>query len=86
MRLSKSKNFTKRYKRLPKSIQKKADRQILFLEKNFFYPSLKTKKMPGFKNWWEFRIDYHYRMTGKKIKDLLILHSVGPHDEGLGKK
>ena len=34
----------------------------------------------------EARIDYHYRFTYKiESEDIWIL-SVGPHDEGLGKK
>ena len=35
---------------------------------------------------WEFRIDKHYSMAGKKLDDQLILHIVGMHDVGLGKK
>ena len=81
MPISKTKNFLLRYKRLPKSIQKKVEKQILFLEKDFFYPSLRTKKLIGAKDWWEFRVDYHYRMIGKKQGETIILHSVGPHDE-----
>ena len=83
MQVAKTENFTSRYKKLPKSIQKKADKQILNLEKNFFYPSLRTKKLQGFEDWWEFRVDYHYRMIGKKSDEVIIIHSVGPHDEVL---
>ena len=83
MRLAKTDNFTSRYQKLAKSIQKKVDKQIKLLEKDFFYPSLRTKKLKSHSGWWEFRVDYHYRMIGEKNDDLIILHSVGPHDEVL---
>ncbi len=86
MEIGKTTKFTKRYKRLSKITQKKVDKQIQFVAKNFYHPSLYTKKLEGYPDWWEFRIDYHYRMVGKKIDNKIILHSVGPHDEGLGKK
>lgn len=86
MEFGKTGNFVKRYKKLPKAIQRKVDKQLQFLVKDFSYPSLHTKKLELGIDWWEFRVDYHYRMIGKKTKNTLILHSVGPHDEGLGKK
>ena len=86
MKLARTATFVKRYNRLPKQLQRRIDKQITFLGKDFFHPSLNTKKMSGYRNWWEFRISKGYRMAGKKIGDTLILHTVGPHDEGLGKK
>ena len=86
MEIAKTDNFAKRYKKLPLSIQRKVDKQLNFLVKDFFHPSLYTKKKSGFVDWWEFRVSKGYRMAGKKVNDSLILHTVGPHDEGLGKK
>ena len=86
MKFSRTDNFVKKYKKLSLSIQKKVDKQILFLEKDFFHPSLNTKKKSGYPGWWEFRVSKGYRMSGFKEKDNLILHTVGPHDKGLGKK
>lgn len=86
MNIGKTKQFIKRYQKLPKSIQKKVDKQILFLVSDFYHPSLNTKKLLSYEDWWEFRVDYNYRMIGKKIDEGIILHSVGPHDVGLGKK
>lgn len=83
MQIAKTGNFTLRYRKLPIPAQKKVDKQILNLSRDFFYPSLRTKKLRGHKDWWEFRVDYHYRMIGKKIDQSIILHSVGFHDEGL---
>lgn len=86
MKISKTNKFAKRYKKLPANIQKKVDKQIQLLATDFYYPSLHTQKLSIGIDWWEFRIDYHYRMVGKKINGEIILHSVGHHDEGLGKK
>jgi len=33
----------------------------------------------------EARVDRSYRFTFEKIEDVLLLGTVGPHDEGLGK-
>ncbi len=86
MQVGKTDNFVRQYQKLPKSIQKKIDKQIQLLMQDFYYPSLNTKKLQLNIDWWEFRVDYHYRMVGRKIDGQIILHSVGPHDEGLGKK
>lgn len=86
MKIAKTASFIESYIKLPKQIQKKADKQIKFLLQDLFYPSLYTKKMEGRTNTWEVRVDRSYRMTFEKDQDTLILRTVGPHDEGLGKK
>ncbi len=86
MSIGKTKQFIKRYRKLPKFIQRKVDKQILFLADDFYHPSLRVKKLMSVEDWWEFRVDYNYRMIGKKTDSAIILHSVGTHDEGLGKK
>lgn len=85
MKIAKTKSFLKFYKKLPKYIQKKTDKQLLFLGKNLAYPSLRTKRMRGM-DLWEARVDRSYRMTFDKTEDVIILKTVGPHDEALGKK
>lgn len=50
--------FLKRYRDLPKSIQKKVDKQLKFLSDNPGHPSLKIRKM---NDEWEFYVDIHYR-------------------------
>lgn len=86
MYLHETEQFKEEFDNLPLSIQKKYRKQIRFLLFNFFYPSLRIKKMRGYTNRWEARIDYHYRFTLYKEENELILISIGPHDEGLGKK
>ena len=85
IKIAKTKLFTKLYQRLPKHIQRKVDKQLLFLVQNLFHPSLETKKMGGL-NRWEARIDKGYRFTFEKIDETIILKTVGSHDPGLGKK
>jgi mRNA-degrading endonuclease RelE of RelBE toxin-antitoxin system len=75
----------KTFLRLPAQIQKKIKKQFLLLEQDFFYPSLHTKKM-GAADQWEIRIDRHYRAAFRKDDDTIIIDTLGPHDEGLGKK
>jgi len=75
----------KGYQKLPPKIQKKADKQLSYLINNYRYPSLRTKKMQG-EDYFEARIDYHYRFTFHVKKNTILILSIGMHDEGLGKK
>ncbi len=76
----------KSYTRLPYNIQKKVQKVILIVSQNQESKSLKIKKLKRFKNRWEARIDYTYRLTYSIIEDTLIIMTMGMHDEGLGKK
>ena len=76
--------FKKQYKKLPKSIQLKFAKQFRLLIKDYRYPSLRTKKMVGISRF-EARIDLHYRFTFEIKEANIILKTIGPHDEGLGK-
>lgn len=86
MKLAQTSNFVKQYKRLSKTVQKQADKQLELLEKDFYHPSLNTKRFTREVGWWEFRVSRRYRMLGKKIDDTIVFHSIGIHDIGLGKK
>lgn len=77
--------FKKRYKRLSSAIQRKFTKQLELLVENYRYPSLRAKKMTGI-NRFEARIDRHYRFTFEIENDEIVLRTIGPHDEGLGKK
>ena len=75
----------KDYKKLPLSIQKKADKQFLLLIENYRHPSLQTRKMGG-EDKFEGRIDRKNRFTFLIAQEEIYILTVGPHDEGLGKK
>lgn len=81
--------FTKQsqdtYKKLQTNIRKKLEKQVLLLSTNFRHPSLRAKKM-GAMNRFEARIDRKYRFTFILEKETVTILTIGPHDEGLGKK
>lgn len=85
MKLFFSKKAEKAYKKLPLSIKKKADKQFQLLRTNISHPSLHVKKMRSVERW-EARVDRSYRFTFDKVEDSISIRTVGPHDEGLGKK
>ena len=85
MKIVFSKNAEKSYSKLSLSIKKKADKQFALLLSNHRHPSLRTRKMAD-SEIFEARIDLHYRFTFEITQDTIILRTIGPHDEGLGKK
>lgn len=86
MKIAKTENFAKGYKKLPLNIQKKTDKQLTLLSQNLRHPSIRAKKLEGFVDVWEGRVDRHYRFAFVIDVDVITLLRVGPHDEGLGKK
>lgn len=80
MTILRSNNFAKDYRRLPQAIQKKAERQLRTLVRDWRHPSLSVKKMKGHLNIWEARIDYQHRLTFQVTEDTLVLRTIGPHD------
>ena len=73
--------FKRRYRELPLSVQKKAERRERIFRLNPFHPSLGTEKLkPREKEYWSFRIDPSYRILfrfdndNKKINFLTCGH------------
>ena len=85
MNLKVSKQAEKDYQKLPLILQKKADKQFTLLLIDYRHPSLRTRKMGG-ENKLEGRIDRKYRFTFLIEGEEIYILTVGPHDEGLGKK
>jgi len=77
MRIILSDPVKRRITKFPVPIQKKIERQLIYLSEDVRHPSLHARKMSGNVNKYEARIDYHYRFT---------YLAAGPHDTGLGKK
>ncbi len=77
-----TKEFQKRYRDLPKTIQEKAEKQEKLFRQNPFYRSLRTEKLePKGKEVWSFRIDRKYRIFFRFInRDKVRFLTVGPHD------
>ncbi len=74
--------FEKRYKILPATIQKKAEKQEKLFRQNPFHPSLHTEKLvPRGRQVWSFRIDRKYRIIFRFVEgNKVIFLTVGPHD------
>ena len=83
MKIKAYKRFLTAYQELPQNVQKKVDKQIRFLSRDFKYPSLHTKKIKGREGIWEVRIDIHHRLTFEIIEDTIFLRVAGNHDEVL---
>lgn len=75
-----TRSFERDYRELPKMLQKAIDRKLFFLLENFNHPSLHAKKMRGYKNIWECRINRGFRFTFSIVKQIYFIRRVGPHD------
>lgn len=79
MRIRLTEGAIKQYIALPKSLQKKADKQFSYLIEDFGHPSLKVKKYQGFENLWQGRIDRGYRFYFHVIEPHYIIISIINH-------
>jgi len=80
MKIFYSESFKKDFQRLPKEIQKIAERKLNLFIKNTRHPSLRIKKIKGLKNIWEGSITKSYRFTFLMKNDVCILRRIGTHD------
>lgn len=77
-----TKEFKKRYKKLPNTIKEKAEKQEQLFRKNPFHPSLHTEKLkPKRDEIWSIRVDKKYRIIFRFIDGETVLFlTVGSHD------
>lgn len=77
-----TKEFEKRYKKLPNNIQRKAEKQEKIFRVNPFRPSLKTEKLiPKGRQLWSMRIDRSYRIIFRFLgSNKVIFLTVGDHN------
>ena len=57
MKIIRTQVFKKDFKQLPKPVQEKFGRKFGLFMENIRHPSLRVKKMEGYKNRWEASID-----------------------------
>lgn len=76
IKIRRTEEFLKRYRVLPKKIQKKVDKQLRFLASNPRHPSLKVHKL---NDEWEFYVDIHYRGIFLREGNMYTLLTVGGH-------
>ena len=87
MKLIFSKPFIRKYKKLDPESQKLIKKVLETLENDFSHPSLRVKKMKGYRNpnVWEASANMDLRITFEMEKpDKIILRNCGHHDETLG--
>lgn len=68
--------FLKGYKKLPKVLQRKVDKQLKLLADNPRHSSLRMHKM---NDEWEFYVDMYYRCIFQHEGNVYILLTVGGH-------
>jgi len=85
MRIIFSNKAEKNFARLSLKIKNKTIKQFKLIDVNHHHSSLRTKKLRG-TNYFEGRIDYHYRFVFEIKSQIIYIIALGPHDEGLGKK
>lgn len=79
MKIRLTETFKGDYRKLPKNIQKKVDKQLIYLMQNPKHPSLKIHRIRGTESFWEFYVDRSYRGIYTLEGDAYVLRYVGPH-------
>lgn len=73
--------FKKNYKKLSLNIQKQIKKKIEIMQDNPFHPSLRTKRIQGTKDLFEFSINMDVRVIWHYEDDkLILLLDIGHHD------
>ncbi len=68
--------FWQAYAKLPRSVQRLADRNFALLKDNPHHPSLHLKKINRF---WSVRVGLHYRVLAVEVEDGLVWFWIGSH-------
>ena len=74
--------FAKQYKKLPRDIQKEAERKEKLFRKNPFDPQLKTHKLGGqLSDFWSFSITHSCRIIFEFAdNDIVRFYKIGSHN------
>ena len=80
--------FLKAFHSLPADLQKKTLKALALFGQDQRHPSLQAKKMAGYNDIWEVRVDLKYRFTLHYEKNesgevICVLRNVDNHDECL---
>ena len=79
MRYVRTETFKKAAAKLPREIQEKASKAFLLFRDNPRHPSLGVKRIQGFHDVWEGRIDVNYRFTFHYDGDTCVFRNIGPY-------
>jgi mRNA interferase RelE/StbE len=80
MKIERTERFKRDFLRLPATIQRHTEKQLVRLVDDPHHPSLRIKKMEGAENIWEGRITKGYRFTFEVEGDTYVLRRIGTHD------
>jgi mRNA-degrading endonuclease RelE of RelBE toxin-antitoxin system len=72
--------FDREYARLPAPLRARADKQLALLLSNPHHPSLRIRRMEGYRDLWEGRITRKYRFIFQIVGETYLLLRIGPHD------
>jgi len=77
-----SSQFRKSFKKLPRAVQKKAERRDEMFRESPFIPILETHKLGGkLKDYWAYSVDEHYRVLFRFEKGNKVLYfDIGTHE------
>ncbi len=75
--------FVKQYERLPKTVQRKADKALRLLDEDFRHPGLRSHPVEGVTEIFEAYVNAKYRMTFERHGNVFIMRNVDNHDECL---
>ncbi len=70
--------FWKEYSRLPRHIQRVADKQYRLLQANPTHPSLQLKPVGPY---WTTRVTRNYRAVARRYNNTFVWFWIGRHDE-----
>ena len=81
IQISFTNQFIKAYDKLTKVEQTLVDRKIILFKENIMHPSLRVKKIKGYKNRFEFSVNMDIRVIWKYDGDnIVVFLDVGHHD------
>ena len=73
-------SFLRDYRGLSEEVRRRAEKQIRLLLQNPRHPSLRARKIEGYKDIYEARITEGYRMTYKMVGETFRLRRIGTHE------
>ena len=73
-------SFLRDYSGLSEEVRRRAEKQIRLLLQNPRHPSLRARKIEGYKDIYEARITEGYRMTYKMVGETFRLRRIGTHE------
>ncbi len=76
-----TKQFRKRFARLPRDIQDQAKADYRLFKEDPYYHSLHFKCIDSQESLWSVRIGLHYRAVGVWEGDTILWYFIGTHEE-----